>query len=49
MISIFLPSHEFVDRATDIVKDIDKEIRNKFKWGWLEEKDCNGDFLSSYV
>lgn len=27
----------------------DKSIKNKFKWSWLEEKDKNDDFLSSYI
>ena len=28
---------------------IDATCRNKWKWSWLEEKDENGDYLSTYV
>ena len=31
------------------IKVIDKGLKNKFKWNWLEEKDCNGMFLSEWV
>ena len=31
------------------VKDIDKSVKNKFSWAWLEEKDCNGEFLKDYI
>jgi len=37
-----------VDRKADI-KEIEKGIKNKFKWTWLEEKDKDGYFLSDYV
>ena len=39
---------EFIDRKTDITQ-IEKGVKNKFRWNWLEEKDSNGDFLSDYV
>ncbi|RUS75553.1 hypothetical protein EGW08_016678, partial [Elysia chlorotica] len=45
--TIMMPD-QFVDRTTDL-KAIEHGIRNKFRWQWLEEKDCNGDFLSDYV
>ncbi|KAK6964629.1 DNA repair and recombination protein RAD54 [Biomphalaria glabrata] len=31
------------------LKEIDKSVKNKFNWEWLEEKDCMGHFLSSYI
>ena len=31
------------------LKEIEKDVKNKFRWQWLEAKDCNGDFLSDYV
>ena len=37
-----------VDRKMN-VKEIDKGVKNKFNWKWLESKDGNGDFLSSYI
>ena len=30
-------------------KKIDATCKNKWKWSWLEDKDENGDYLSSYV
>ena len=30
-------------------RKIDATCKNKWKWSWLEEKDENGDYLSSYV
>jgi len=30
-------------------KDIDINIKNKFRWSWLETKDENGDFLSEFI
>ena len=39
---------EFVTPLTDI-RSLEKDIRNKFKWSWLEETDSNGDLLSSYI
>ena len=39
---------QFVPKGTDL-KDLEAGVPNKFKWSWLEEKDTNGDFLSSYV
>ena len=35
--------------ARKIDRKIDATCRNKLKWSWLEEKDENGDYLSSYV
>lgn len=40
---------KFVDRKTGDLQTIESGVRNKFLWSWLEEKDCNGDFLSDYV
>ena len=37
-----------VDRSADL-KTIEEGVKNKFRWTWLEEKDCLGDFLSDYV
>ena len=42
------PNRNFVDRTSDL-KEIEKGVKNKFKWSWLEEKDDNGDFLSGYI
>ena len=33
----------------DNVKEIDKPVKNRFQWSWLEEKDGNGDFYSEYI
>ena len=30
-------------------RKIDATGKNKWKWSWLEEKDENGDYLSTYV
>ncbi|GFS21905.1 hypothetical protein ElyMa_003349700 [Elysia marginata] len=40
----------FVDRNDrQDVKELDRSVKNRFNWAWLEEKDCNGDFLSDYI
>ena len=39
---------DFVDRTANL-NDLEKGIRNKFRWQWLDEKDCNSDYLSDYV
>ena len=45
-----MDSSQFVDRnGREDIKIIDKCVRNKFNWMWLEEKDANGDFLSDYI
>ena len=31
------------------LKEIDSNIKNGFRWAWLEEKDCNDNFLSDYI
>ena len=39
-----------ISRNSNInIKDIDKSCKNKFRWDWLEEKDDNGDYLSTYI
>jgi hypothetical protein len=38
-----------VDRSTAVIKDIDQNAKNKFKWNRLEETDYNGDFLSDLI
>ncbi|XP_055881072.1 uncharacterized protein LOC129925675 [Biomphalaria glabrata] len=40
---------KIVNRESACIKQIDKNVKNKFKWVWMEEKDCMGDFLSSYI
>lgn len=35
--------------TTDNIKEIDGKVKNKWNWAWLQEKDVNGDFLSSYL
>jgi hypothetical protein len=40
--------HTIVDRSADI-KAIERSVKNKFKWSWLEEKDEHGDYLSLYI
>ena len=37
-----------VDRTARIT-EIDKGIKNRWNWKWMEEKDSNGVFLSDYV
>ena len=37
-----------VDRKAN-VRDIDKDVKNKFRWVWLESKDDAGHFLSDYI
>ena len=34
--------HLIVDRKHDLC-DIEKAVKDKFQWRWLEEKDSNGD------
>ena len=33
----------FVNTTCDI-SQIDSGVKNKFKWDWLTERDCHGDF-----
>ena len=37
-----------IDRTVNI-SDIDKTVKNKFKWEWLTARDNNGDFYSEYI
>ena len=37
-----------VDRTANI-SAIDKGVRNKWNWQWLEERDADGHFLSEYI
>jgi hypothetical protein len=38
--------YTIVDRS---IKAIERSVKNKFKWSWLEEKDEHGDYLSLYI
>ena len=38
-----------VTRGDSYISKIDKDIKNKFKWHWLEEKDGNGMYLSEWL
>ena len=38
----------FIDRNASLL-DIEKTVKNKFKWIWLDERDGNNVVLSSYV
>lgn len=40
---------KIVTREAADIRSIDVGDKNKFKWSWLEEKDCNADFLSTYI
>lgn len=41
---------EIVERSENTnFKELDKGVRNKWKWSWLEKKDENGDFISEYT
>ena len=37
-----------VDRTADN-DTVEKGVKNRWKWKWLEEKDANGIFLSDYI
>jgi hypothetical protein len=39
---------KIIDRTADLAT-LERPIKNKFKWSWLEEKDVHGDFLSDYI
>ena len=38
-----------IRRCEGDIKNIDKGIKNKFRWCWLEEKDDNGMYFSEWV
>ena len=42
---------KIIDRQSQSasIKLIDKNIKNRFKWIWLEEKDCSGEYFSQYI
>ena len=41
---------KFVHRnGRENIKQIDSGVKNKFNWSWLEEKDCNDEYLSEYI
>lgn len=41
---------KFVNRSGRVnIKEIDKVVKNKFNWSWMEEKDCNNEHLSEYI
>ena len=31
------------------IKEIEKGVKNIFRWEWLQENDCNDSFLSDYI
>ena len=31
------------------LKDLEKDVENKWQWRWLEEKDVNGDYFDAYI
>jgi len=31
------------------LKGIEKNVKNKWNWSWMEERDANADFLSEYI
>ena len=43
-------TYKTINRSeSEDARKIDATCKNKWKWSWLEEKDENGDYLSSYV
>ena len=43
-------TYKIINRSeSEDARKIDATCKNKWKWSWLEEKDENGDYLSSYV
>ena len=43
-------TYKLVNRSeSEDARKIDAIFKNKWKWSWLEEKDENGDYLSTYV
>ena len=43
-------TYKIINRSeSEDTRKIDGTCKNKWKWSWLEEKDENGDYLSSYV
>lgn len=42
---------DFIERKGSELqlKTLEKEVKNKFKWSWLEEKDELGNFFSAYI
>ena len=43
-------TYKIIKRSeSEDARKIDATCKNKWKWSWLEEKDENGDYLSSYV
>ena len=46
-----MASLDFIDRKGSelLLGTLEKNIKNKFKWNWLEEKDQLGHFYSDYI
>ena len=46
-----MASLEFMDRKGSelLLATLEKNVKNKFKWAWLEEKDQLGHFFSDYI
>ena len=42
-------SYKEISREVANIKEIDKGVKNIFRWEWLQEKDCNDSFLSDYI
>ena len=42
-------SNKEISREVANIKEIDKGVKNIFRWEWLQEKDCNDSFLSDYI
>jgi len=34
---------------TDDLEALERKIKNKWNWSWMEQKDGNGDFMSEYI
>ena len=43
-------TYKIINRSeSEDARKINAAFKNKWKWSWLEERDENGDYLSSYV
>jgi len=42
---------EFIERKGSELqlRALEKSVKNRFKWVWLEEKDVEGNYLSDYI
>ena len=46
---VFLEENFLKRHETAVVDELDRDVRNKWVWAWLDCQDANEDFYASYI